>query len=104
MDLNQLQLFLTILEKGGLSAAGRELGLSPATVSERLAALAASAEDACAVALETGATEYHFVRRYLERGPQLPLNLRQVDPLIRQLTLYRELIESRTQTATQENP
>jgi len=57
----------------------------------------ASAEDACAVALETGATEYHFVRRYLERGPQLPLNLRQVDPLIRQLTLYRDLIESRTQ-------
>jgi hypothetical protein len=49
------------------------------------------------VALETGATEYHFVRRYLERGPQLPLNLRQVDPLIRQLTLYRDLIESRTQ-------
>jgi transposase len=57
----------------------------------------ASAEDACAVALETGATEYHFVRRYLERGPQLPLNLRQVDPLIRQLTLYRDLIESRIQ-------
>lgn len=39
MELNLLQLFLTILEKGGLSAAGRELGLSPATVSERLAAL-----------------------------------------------------------------
>ncbi len=57
----------------------------------------ASAEDACAVALETGAAEYHFVRRYLEHGPQLPLNLRQVDPLIRQLTLYRDLIESRTQ-------
>jgi hypothetical protein len=59
------------------------------------------------VALETGATEYHFVRRYLERGPQLPLNLRQVDPLIRQLTLYRDLIESRTQqdstTLTEEN-
>jgi hypothetical protein len=43
------------------------------------------------VALETGASEYHFVRRYLERSPQLPLNLRQVDPLIRQLTLYRDL-------------
>ena len=57
----------------------------------------ASADDACAVALETGASEYHFVRRYLERGPQLPLNLRQVDPLIRQLTLYRDLIEHRTQ-------
>src|SRR6266404_7787366 len=68
----------------------------------------ASAEDACAVALETGASEYHFVRRYLERSPQLPLNLRQVDPLIRQLTLYRDLIQARTQqdsiTLNEENP
>ena len=55
----------------------------------------ASTDDVCALALETGA-EYHFVRRYLERNPQLPLSLRQVDPLIRQLTLYRDLIESRT--------
>ena len=29
---------------------------------------------------------YRFVRRYLERRPQLPLSLRQVDPLIRELT------------------
>ena len=36
--------------------------------------------------LETGASDYHFVRRYLEHNPQLPLSLRQVDPLIRQLT------------------
>ena len=53
----------------------------------------ASTDDACAVALETGACEYRFVRRYLEHNPQLPLSLRQVDPLIRQLTLYRDLIE-----------
>lgn len=39
MILEHLTLFLRIVEKGGLSAAGRELGLSPATVSERLAAL-----------------------------------------------------------------
>lgn len=39
MMLNHLELFLLIIEKGGLSAAGRELGLSPASVSERLAAL-----------------------------------------------------------------
>ncbi|WAC72663.1 LysR substrate-binding domain-containing protein [Roseateles sp. SL47] len=39
--LDALKLFLTIIEKGGLSAAGRELGLSPASVSERLAALEA---------------------------------------------------------------
>src|SRR5271154_3523018 len=57
----------------------------------------ASAENACAVGLETGATEYHFVRRYLEHSPQLSLQLRQVDPLIRQLTLYRDLIQARTQ-------
>lgn len=36
---SNLVLFLMIVEKGGLSAAGRELGLSPASVSERLAAL-----------------------------------------------------------------
>jgi len=46
--------------------------------------------------LETGASNYHFVRRYLERNPQLPLSLRQVDPLIRQLTLYRDFIENKT--------
>jgi transposase len=57
----------------------------------------ASTDEACAMALETGVREYRFVRRYLERNPQLPLSLRQVDPLIRQLTLYRDLIETRTQ-------
>jgi hypothetical protein len=63
----------------------------------------ASTDDACAIALETGACEYHFVRRYLERNPQLPLSLRQVDPLIRQLTMYRDLIENRTQNLNKEN-
>ena len=57
---------------------------------------AATVEDACAAALEAGICEYHFVRRYLERRPQLPLSLRQVDPLIRQLTLYRDFIENQT--------
>ena len=56
----------------------------------------ASTDQACALGLETRASHYHFVRRYLEHNPQLPLSLRQVDPLIRQLTLYRDLIESRT--------
>ena len=41
MNLNHLGLFLTIVEKGSLAAAGRERGLSPTTVSERLAALEA---------------------------------------------------------------
>ena len=57
---------------------------------------AASVEDACAAALEVGCCEYRFVRRYLERHPQLPLSLHQVDPLIRQLTEYRDLIENKT--------
>jgi transposase len=63
----------------------------------------AATDDACAMALETGSCEYGFVRRYLEHNPQLPLSLRQVDPLIRQLTLYRDLIERRTQNLNQEN-
>jgi transposase len=68
----------------------------------------ASTDEACALGLETRASHYHFVRRYLEHNPQLPLSLRQVDPLIRQLTLYRDLIESRTHSSNpnskQENP
>ena len=56
----------------------------------------ATVEDACSAALEVGVSDYRFVRRYLERHPQLPLSLRQVDPLIRQLTLYRDFIEGKT--------
>ena len=55
----------------------------------------AAVEDACAAALEMGVHEYRFVRRYLERAPQL--TLRQVDPLIRELVHYRDLINLRTQ-------
>ena len=40
--------------------------------------------------MEIGVPEYRFVRRYLERRPQL--TLRQVDPLIRELTEYRDFI------------
>ena len=54
-------------------------------------------DEACSAALELGVCEYHFVRRYLERRTPAPLSLRQVDPLIRQLTLYRDLIEQRTE-------
>ncbi len=55
----------------------------------------AAVEDACAAALELGVHEYRFVRRYLERRPQAPLTLQQVDPLIRELTHYRDLIQQR---------
>ena len=57
---------------------------------------AATVDDACGAVLEMGSCEYHAVRRYLERQPQLPLSLRQIDPLIRQLTLYRDFIDSKT--------
>ena len=39
MLLDNLALFLRIVEKGGLASAGRDFGLSPASVSGRLAAL-----------------------------------------------------------------
>jgi transposase len=59
----------------------------------------AAVEDACAAALEIGVPEYRFVRRYLERGPQL--TLRQVDPLIRELTEYRDFINLKTKEQTE---
>jgi transposase len=61
----------------------------------------ARVDEACAAALEMGVCEYRFVRRWLERNPQLPLSLRQVDPLIRELTTYRDLIESKSEWQTQ---
>jgi len=54
-----------------------------------------ASDDACAAALELRVPEYRFVRRYLERSPQAPLSLRQVDPLIRELTQYRDFIQQR---------
>jgi transposase len=51
-------------------------------------------DEAAHAALDVGAPSYRFVRRYLERRPPLPLTLRQIDPLIRQLTRYRELIDT----------
>ena len=56
---------------------------------------APAVERACGVALDLGSASYQFVRRYLERHPPTPLTLRQVDPLIRQLTLYRDLLQGR---------
>jgi transposase len=63
---------------------------------------AARVDDACAAALEVGTCEYHFVRRYLERNPHPPLSLRQIDPLIRQLTLYRDFIDNKTNQENKE--
>lgn len=57
---------------------------------------AAAVDEAYAAALEMGVQEYRFVRRYLERCPQAPLSLQQVNPLIRELVQYRDLINHRT--------
>ena len=65
----------------GLLALGRKYGATPV-------------DAACAVALDLGPS-YQFVRRYLERHPPTPITLCQVNPLIRQLTLYRDLLEGR---------
>jgi transposase len=54
-------------------------------------------DEACAAALDCGAPSYRFVRRYLEHRPAAPLTLRQVDPLIRELTHYRAVIAQKTQ-------
>jgi hypothetical protein len=57
---------------------------------------AAAVEDACATAIDLGVHEYRFVRRYLERRPHPQMFLRQIDPLIRQLTEYRDFINLKT--------
>ena len=60
----------------------------------------ARVDQACALALDLEVYDYRFVRRYLERNAPPPLSLRQVDPLIRQLTLYRDLIQEKTKEPT----
>lgn len=56
----------------------------------------AVAEDAATTAVDLGVPTYRFLRKYIERRLPLPLTLRQVDPIIRQLTLYRALIDTKT--------
>jgi hypothetical protein len=57
---------------------------------------AIAVDEACSLALAVGAPHYRFVRTYLERRPAPALSLRQVDPLIRDLTHYRDLIARMT--------
>ena len=56
----------------------------------------AVADDAAKAALDLQVPTYHFLKRYLARRPPVPLTLTQVNPLIRQLTLYRDLIDQQT--------
>jgi len=60
-------------------------------------------DEACATALALELPNYRFVKRYVERQPDLSLTLKQVDPLIRELTHYRDLIDRRTEEATRES-
>lgn len=53
-------------------------------------------EDAARVAVDIGVLTYRFIRKYVDRRPPLPLTLTQVDPLIRELTRYRALIDRKT--------
>src|SRR5438552_5020303 len=62
----------------------------------------AAVDVACAAALDMGVQEYRFVRRYLERCPQAPLSLQQVDPLIRELVQYRDFINYKTKEEVEE--
>jgi len=80
-------------ERGGQSEIRRILGI----ISLARKHGAALADDACAAAWDCGipANPYRFVRLWLER--KTPLTLLQVDPIIRQLTLYRDLIDQKTQ-------
>ena len=57
---------------------------------------APTVDAACAAATDMGVPTYRFVRRYIERRIAPQLSLRQVDPLIRELTQYRDLINHMT--------
>ena len=84
--------------RGGQSELRRILGIT-ALARKHGAALA---NDACAAALdsELPSNPYRFVRIWLER--KTPLTLLQVNPIIRQLTLYRDHIDQKTEEKEQE--
>ena len=53
---------------------------------------AAAVEHAAQIALDAGALSYRAVKTYLDHHPATPIGLRQIDPLIRDLTQYRDLV------------
>ena len=55
-------------------------------------------EEACRIAIDVGVPDYRFVRRWIERNAPEQIALRQIDPLIRELTNYRDIINQRTET------
>jgi transposase len=59
-----------------------------------------SVERAAQVAFDAGALTYRAVKAYLDRNASPPISLRQIDPLIRDLTEYRDLVCRITQGET----
>jgi len=82
----------TIHQRDGVAAVRRIQGV----LAQAKKYGAARLEAACATAVEFNLCSYRFVRRYLEHQPPPPVSLRQIDPIIRQLTLYCDLIRQRT--------
>ena len=60
----------------------------------------AAVEKAAQVALDAGALTYRAVKTVLDRHPSTPIALKQIDPLIRDLTEYRDLVHRITQGET----
>jgi transposase len=61
------------------------------------------ANDACQAALELQMPTYRFVRRYIERHPARQIAIKQIDPLIRDLTVYRDIINQLTKETEHEH-
>ena len=59
-------------------------------------------DDACAMALEVGVPTYRFVRTYVDKRVAPQLALKQIDPLIRDLNHYRDLIANLTEQPIKE--
>jgi hypothetical protein len=58
-------------------------------------------DEACRIAIDVGAPTYPFIRRWTEHHQPEQSTLRQIDPLIRELTNYRDIINQKTESQEQ---
>jgi transposase len=58
---------------------------------------ASAVDAACAMAIENGISRYRFIRDYVERKNPPQLSLKLIDPLIRDLTEYRDIVNHLSQ-------
>lgn len=86
----------TMHERDGEASVRRILGIRSLIKKHGAAAV----DHACKAVLEMGLADYRPVRRFLEHQTTPPLSLAQVDPLIRSLTHYRDLINQKTEGDT----